>query len=97
MIKADTTPANPSKRAQLEPIFMFAAEGFVDEEGLEVDEEGLEVDEEGLEVDEEGLEVDEEGLEVDEEGLEVDEVELPIPLAVLDGKVPVETLELANG
>jgi hypothetical protein len=62
MIKADTTPANPSKRAQLEPIFMFAAEGFVDEEGLEVDE-----------------------------------VELPVPLAVLDGKVPVETLELANG
>jgi hypothetical protein len=62
MIKADTTPANPSKRAQLEPIFMFAAEDFVDEEGLEVDE-----------------------------------VELPVSLAVLDGKVPVETLELANG
>jgi len=34
---------------------------------------------------------------VDEEGLEVDEVELPVSLAVLDGKVPVETLELANG
>jgi hypothetical protein len=62
MIKADTTPANPSKRTQLELIFMFAAEGFVDEEGFEVDE-----------------------------------VELPVPLAVLDGKVPVETLELANG
>jgi hypothetical protein len=62
MIKADTIPAHPSKRAQLEPIFMFAAEGFVDEEGLEVDE-----------------------------------VELPVPLAVLDGEVPAETLELANG
>jgi hypothetical protein len=62
MKKADTTPVNPSKRTQLELIFMFPAEGFVDDEGFEVDE-----------------------------------VELPVPLAVLDGKVPVETLELANG
>jgi len=62
MIKAGTIPANPSKTTQLEPIFMFAAEGFVDEEGLEVDE-----------------------------------VELRVPLTVLDGEVPVETLELANG
>jgi hypothetical protein len=62
IIKVDTTPANPSKTTQLKPIFMFAALGFVDEEGLEVDE-----------------------------------VELPVPLDVLDGDVPVETLELANG
>jgi hypothetical protein len=33
MINADTMAANPSKTAQLKPIFMFAAEGFVEELG----------------------------------------------------------------
>lgn len=62
MIKADRMPASPSKTAQLRPMFTFAAEGFVDEEGELV-------------------------LLVPD----------PVPLAVPDGEVPVETLEFANG
>jgi len=38
IIKADTMPAKPSMTIQLTLMLIFAAEGFEDEEGLDVDE-----------------------------------------------------------